>query len=250
MEEGNMHLAGILIILLQVGFAVHVIKNGYDRYWLFLIIFVPLIGCILYTLLVIIPEARASRTVRDASAKVGSIIDPQRELRKRMDNFDSADTIDNRIALADELIKHGNVDEAILLYERSLSGPYAHDPHLLLGFAKALFHANNFARAREVLERLGQENPEFRDQDGHLLYARTLESLKANTEAIAEYEALCGYYAGAEAKCRYGLFLKKLGRLKEADAVFEDIIRVSRRVPKHSRRMNREWIKIAEHELA
>lgn len=61
---------------------------------------------------------------------------------------------------------------------------------------------------------------------------------------MEEYTALSQYYNGAEAKCRYGLLLKCQGKTAEAVQVFEELIRAS----KHSNRLNKEWIDIAQRE--
>ncbi len=82
-----------------------------------------------------------------------------------------------------------------------------------------------------------------------MLYARTLEELGDN-KATEEYQALCQYYSGAEAKCRYGLFLKSQGKAAELAEVFADLIRTSKRASKHSYQLNRQWIAVARQEMS
>ncbi|MFZ1494186.1 MAG: tetratricopeptide repeat protein [Candidatus Competibacter denitrificans] len=243
-----MPVIGILILIIQIGFAAHAIRRGHDQIWIYLIIFVPLIGCLLYTLMVLLPEARSSRAVRGVSKAITTTLDPKRDLRKRLDNLDASDTVENRTMLADELIKHGMIDDAIELYQRSLKGIYSTDPYLLLGLAKAFFLAGKFKDSKETLDTLIQKNPEFRTQEGHLLYARSLEELGEIDKAMEEYQALCQYYSGAEAKCRYGLLLKRQGKIAEATQIFEELIRTAKRASKHSNRLNKEWLDIARRE--
>jgi hypothetical protein len=244
-----MHIVGIIIFIIQIGFAAHAIRNRHDQIWVYLIIFVPLIGCILYTLMVLLPEAKSSRAVKGVSKALTTTLDPKRDLRKRLENLDVSDTVANRVALANELLKQGMVDDAIALFERSLKGIYATDPYLLLGLAQALFASGKFQKAKDTLELLMQQNPDYRNQEGHLLYARTLEEL-GDSKAIEEYQALCQYYSGAEAKCRYGLFLKSQGKSTEAAAVFTDLARAAKRASKHSYQLNRQWIDIARREMS
>ncbi|MBL8251417.1 MAG: tetratricopeptide repeat protein [Candidatus Competibacter sp.] len=245
-----MPILGIVLLIIQVGFAAHAIRRGHDQIWIYLIIFVPLIGCILYTLMVILPEARSSRAVRGVSKAVTTTLDPKRDLRKRLENLDVSDAVENRVRLAEELAKHGMVDDTIDLYQRSLTGIYATDPDLMLGLANAFFAAGRFKETRETLDRLIQTNPEYRNQDGHLLYARALEELGEIDQATEEYQALCQYYNGAEAKCRYGLLLKRHGKTSEAAKLFEELLRAAKRASKHSNRLNKEWIAVARREAA
>lgn len=245
-----MPLLGILLLVIQLGFAAHAIRRGHDQIWIYLIIFVPLIGCILYTLMVVLPEARSSRAVRGVSKAVATTLDPKRDLRKKLDNLDVSDTVENRVMLAGELVKHGMMEDALTLYQRSLTGIYAADPHLMLGMANAFFKAGRFKETQETLDRLIQANPEFRSQEGHLLYARALEELGDIDKAAEEYQALCQYYNGAEAKCRYGLLLKRQGNASEAINLFEDLLRVAKRASRHSNQLNKEWLAVARREAA
>ncbi|HEV2213417.1 MAG TPA: tetratricopeptide repeat protein, partial [Gammaproteobacteria bacterium] len=93
-------------------------------------------------------------------------------------------------------------------------------------------------------------NPGVKSQEAHLLYARTLEALGETDKALKEYAAVCRYFSGLEANCRYALLLKQQGRQAEARELFEDIIQVTKHTTHHSRRLNREWIAIAKRELA
>ena len=65
-------------------------------------------------------------------------------------------------------------------------------------------------------------------------------------EAIEEYQALSAYYAGAEPRVRYGLALRKLGREAEARAVLADVVRQMSRAPKFARKVQAQWISMAE----
>jgi hypothetical protein len=245
-----MEFAGILMLLIQIGFAVHAIRHGQSMLWVFLIIFLPLLGCILYSVMVLLPEVIQSRTARRGSKALLRTLDPQKELRKRREALELSDTVGNRSALAQEYFKQGMLDDAIALYESSLTGMYRTDPDLLLGLAKALVEAKQFGRARDTLETLTTANPEFEHQEAHLLYARSLEALGELDRALEEYRALAKYSAGAEAKCRHALLLKRMGKTAEARALFEDIVKDARAASSHSYRLNKEWVEIAKREVA
>jgi hypothetical protein len=245
-----MEIAGIFMLLIQIGFAVHAIRHGHPLFWVFLIIFLPLLGTILYLVMVLVPEVIQSRTARRGSKALWRTLDPQKDLRRRREALEISDTIGNRSALAQEYLKHGMLDEAIALYESSLTGIYRTDPTLLLGLAKALVEANNFERARDTLETLFGANPEFENQEAHLLYARSLEAVGELDRALHEYRALAKYSAGAEAKCRHALLLKRLGKTSEARTLFEDILKDAKIASRHSYRLNKEWVDIARREVS
>ena len=83
----------------------------------------------------------------------------------------------------------------------------------------------------------------------HLLYARALEDSGRTDDALAEYQAVAAYYAGAEARVRYGLLLDKMGRQAEAKTVLTEVLAQLKRAPKYVRRAQAEWIALAEKAL-
>jgi hypothetical protein len=85
--------------------------------------------------------------------------------------------------------------------------------------------------------------------DAHLLYARALELQGKDVEALEEYKKLVRYYAGEEARARYGLLLKKLGRTEEARSMFEEILRLLEGAPSRYRRAQKQWGEIARQNL-
>ena len=69
---------------------------------------------------------------------------------------------------------------------------------------------------------------------------------RGDTEgALAIYAQLRDRYVGFEAKYRYGLLLKRLGRAGEADALFGAIVANARRSALES---EQEWVKLARAE--
>ena len=99
-----------------------------------------------------------------------------------------------------------------------------------------------------TLDDLRRRWPDYQSADAHLLYARALEAAGRSQEALDEYQALSAYYPGAEPRVRYGLLLNLLGRRDEARTLFADVVKQLRRAPKHVRKLQGEWIAIAERE--
>lgn len=244
-----MQNAGILMLLVQIGFAIHAIKRGYPLFWVFLIVFVPLIGCLLYIVMVLIPEAMQSRTAYQGARALRKALDPGKELRRLREALDISDTVGNRAALAAEYLRQGMLDDAIQLYESSLTGIYRTDPELLSGLAAALVRAQRYDRAKETLDALYAANPDYENSDARLLQARTLEELGETDQALEAYAGLLRTASGAEVKCRYGLLLKRIGRTDEALALFREILKDAKAGTRHSAQLNREWVETAQREM-
>ncbi len=244
-----MPIAGLLLVA-QVLCAVHAGRTGRPYYWIMLILFVPMIGMIAYFLVEILPDMSRGRAARSAASGIIKIFDPERGYREAFRQVQIASTIENRAILAEQCLRSGRADEAAGLYRELLSGPHATDPALMLGLARACFDRQDYAEAQTMLERLRAANPGYRSAEGHLLYARCLEMQGNSDAALYEYEALAAYYPGQEARSRYALLLKETGRKDEAKRLFQEIRQAVELMPKHARRMQKEWYDFAKRHLA
>jgi hypothetical protein len=245
-----LYLIPILIIAIQAGLIVHVIKTGRSMLWILAIGLLPLVGSLAYAAVEILPEMFGGRTARRAKSGVQRMIDPDRDLRRASAEVEISGNVDARRRLAEELFERSQFDAAIDVYQGGLKGIFEHDPTLLLGLARAQFAKQDFATARLTLERLTQHNPDFKSADAQLLYARTLEAQDALDEAERAYAALAPGYPGAEARLRYGVLLKRRGKLQEARGVFKDLLDGAQLGPSHYRKAQAEWLERARRELS
>lgn len=240
-----MPFVAVLLLVVQIGFVIHAVKTGRDQFWIYVIAFLPGIGCVAYFFTQVLPELNQNHGVNKASSSLLKAVDPQRELKKRKQELERADTIDNRRKLAAECVEAGLPEEGVELLTACLKGGYEEDPHLLLELATAYFATKQFDNARATLETLIEKNPQFKSHDGHLLYARSLENTGATDDALKEYDALANSFPGEEARVRYGLLLKQLGRNNEAQSWFKESLSRAKRAPGYYRKKEKEWLRIA-----
>jgi hypothetical protein len=166
------------------------------------------------------------------------------------DRLADTDTIANRAALAAECQKVARFDEAERHYDHILLLPMGDEPKYALGKAQAQFAAKRPADALATLDDLQKRWPGFESAQGHLLYARALADVGRVEEALEEYQAVSDYFPGAEARVRYGLLLRVVGRTAEARVVFNELLIQMRRAPKYLRDAQAEWLSIAEKQLS
>jgi hypothetical protein len=240
----------ILSIAVQAGLIVHVIKTGRNMLWIWAIALLPLVGSIAYAVVEILPQVWGGRTARRAKSGVRRMIDPDRALRRASVEVEVSGNVDARRRLAEELLERSQYDAAIDVYHGGLKGIFEHDPTLLMGLARAHFGKRDYAAARLALERLTEHNPDFKSADAQLLYARTLEAQDALDEAEHAYATLAPGYPGAEGRLRYGLLLKRRGKLPEAHRVLKDLLDGAQLGPAHYRKAQAEWLERARRELS
>jgi len=237
-----------LVVVLQVIAVVHLFRTGRDQRWLFLIIFVPLVGSIAYFIVEVLPSFHNSPGARRALKRAQSVMDPGRDLRENTLNYERSQNVETASKLAAELTKAGRHAEAIQVCNSARTGLFEDDPKILLALAKAQSAAGDHGAAIATLDYLREKNPDFRSAHGHLIYTRALEETGETERALEEYAALAKYFPGAEARVRQAMLYKKLGQTAKAAELFEAVLKDARLAPKHFRTSEREWIELAERE--
>ena len=244
-----MRLLYILLIALQAALIVHVIKTGRSMLWIWLIALLPPLGPIVYVAVELLPAMLAGRGARRASRLMQQVIDPDRDLKRASAEVQISGNVDARRRLGDELLERRQYPQAIETYRGGLKGVFEHDPTLLLGLARALFAAEDYAAARTALADLETHNPDFNSPEARLLQARTLEALGELEEAERRYAAVAPVYPGAEGRVRYALLLKRCGKSEAARRELLDLLDAAKLGPAHYRRAQAEWLERARREL-
>jgi len=244
-----MPLLGLLSLLMQIYFAVHAIRNGKDRYWIYIIIFFPGLGCLIYFFAEILPDLRHSTGFRKLRSEVGKRIDPEKEIRRLEDQLELTDSVKTRLAMAQGYVNAGMFDKAVSMYESCLSGIYRDDPLAVEGICCGYFFQGSFAKAKEWLLHLREVRGGKKGDEFDLLFARCCEEMGDTEAALEEYAFLEKAFAGEEARCRYGMLLKKIGRLAEAHALFQKTVKNVKLSAAFHQKNQKQWADIARREI-
>jgi hypothetical protein len=238
---------GLVSIAVQVFFAVHAVRTGRTT-WLWLIIVFPVVGCLVYLFAEYLPASRASTgSLKKVQEGVMRKIAPEVEIRRWTEQVAISPSLVNRMELGRAYAHAGRLDEALATYEACLQGHYANDPVLLFELARTYTELGDFARARDFYDRFAHETRPTREQQ--LLSARIHEGAGNLDAALAEYGGLARQSAGEEARTRYALLLRRVGREEEAHRIFEEILRHARISSRVYRRAQKPWIDTARAEL-
>lgn len=240
---------GGLHLFIAIGLAVHAMKTGRPNYWLYILLFVPLLGAIAYFLFELVPELAQTRRARTVQANIGTILNPDREWRERVSQAELCDLVDAKRGLAEECMRKGRWYDAAALYEAAAQGIFADDPAILTSLAEAQLGGGNAAGAITTIGKLREAHPSLRHQEAHLLYARALEAVGRNDDALHEYEGVSRYFAGFEARVRWGLLLLKQGQPARAQELFNEAVRASSARGILVTPRDKEWIRVARSQL-
>jgi hypothetical protein len=223
----------LIVIAFQVYCIVDVIRRGRNSIWIMALVFLPLASGIAYLIVEILPGLQGNRHVRSARQTIVAKLDPQRELRAAQEALDVADTMANRLRVADALSALGRHSDALPLYE----GGAGARPDFRTGekLARCLFLNDKAQKALSMLDGLPKTTAQSDLDRVTLLRARILEDLGRNDDALERYADVVERLPGDEARCRYAGLLLKVGRTEEARKVLEDVEHRMKYMDRHTR---------------
>src|SRR4051812_13715563 len=85
-----------LVLILQAFCVFHCMRKGNSQQWIWLIVFLPAIGCLIY----LFTEVITKRHVNSVTSNVESVIRPQGRIRDLEKAFEFSSSLENRLALA------------------------------------------------------------------------------------------------------------------------------------------------------
>ena len=231
-------------IILQAICVFHCIRKGNQNKWIWIIVFLPFIGCLIY----FFTEIINSSDIQKVQSGLGEVFNPSGSIRKLEENLRFSDTFHNRVALADAYLYAGNIDKAIELYESSLKGAFTENEHVLAQLVVAYSRKQRYADVINCAKKL-YRLPQFNFSRAHILYAQALAKERLTEQAEKEFRKMSGKYSHYEARYYYGLFLIGEERTDEGYNLFRELLSESSHLSSRERRYYREWFVRAKEEL-
>lgn len=236
-------------LLIQLFFVSHAMRSGKDKYWIFIIMAFPGLGCLAYFLMEYLPEAKHSPHAKRARSGIMDMVKPGRRLQYWMDQVEITPSVHNKKELAREYINSGQFDRALELYNQCLEGIYKDDRTVIEGICCAYYFQGDYENAESWLLRLKEIRNNAHDNDFDLLYARVLEHRGKTEDALDAYASLIRKFTGEEARCRYASLLKQCGKVREAREIYQDVLKHARLNAKYYKKTQKQWIAIAKKEI-
>lgn len=236
-------------IAAQIACVVHCVRGGRSTFWIWPIVFLPMIGIAAYVIVEVLPGMSGNRHIRTMRRQAVNALNPEREVRAARDALGLADTIANRIRLGDALAAVGRSNEAIAYYREAIGAQPLPDARTEAKLAYALFEEGKIAEAQAVVEAIEQPSGQSERDRLALLHARIHEHLGAKDAALAIYRDIVTRMAGEEARCRYAALLLDMGRKREALGVLEEVEDRMKRLDRYQRQDDAEMYRWAMDKL-
>lgn len=233
-----------IIIVLQAICVIHCIRKHKDQKWIWLIVFLPFIGCIVY----VFSEMFSGNEIQQVQSGVSTIINPTGRIKKLEKQLQFSDTFNNRVELADAYLITGSTDRAIELYESSLTGNFSENEYVITQLIVAYGIKQNYPAILPLAKKV-YNVPQFARSKAHIAYAIALENTGNRQQAEKEYQLMKARFANFEARYNYGLFLIRDNRVDEAKQLFKAIAEEETQLSSRERKYNRQFISLAKDEL-
>jgi hypothetical protein len=235
----TMPFAGLgLHVVLALLCAIHVVRSGQQLYWLFILFAFPLLGSAVYFFAIYLPNSRLERGALKAVAKAAKALDPAKDVRLARVDYEDTPTAQNQMRLAAALLDAGEAEEAARLYEGALRGPFASDPDLRYGAAKAFTESQRFGEALPHLQELRAARPDYRPDAVMLLLARCYAGSSRPTDARQEFERAIERFGTFEAHAEYAIWALATGDAASAARLQSQIDKITSRWNAMNRELN------------
>ena len=244
---GAYSIPALLELVFKITCILHVVRNGRNMSWIWLILIFPFGGPVIYFVTEMWPDIRAGRagglrlSLPKSSTKVIA------ELREELEY---SNTIENRVKLVRALVSAQLFDEAVETLNSCLRGAFKDDALLLFELAETQFAGGRFQLALDALARLDELKSKHAAAQRVILQARAYEALANDALAKEKYEHALTIALGEEARVRLALLLERTGENEAARGLFEETVTHAKRGGGAYRRFNRSWIKTAREHLA
>ena len=220
----------------------HLLKSGRPYWWLWLIFGFPVVGLLAYIFL----EVRPSVGRWDFQGLLWKWKASNERVRIRRDQLADANTVRNRLALADELHNAGLFDDECEVLSEGLRGVFKDDATLRMPLAQAHLDAGRAGEAAEILATTVPERSSDSQFQLSLLQARVAAGLGNTADAEQQYGQLIIRQRSEGPRYYYAELLLHQGSHDEALAILRDIQHRYRRGTPVWRHQERKWFYAAK----
>jgi hypothetical protein len=226
------------ILILQAFCVYHAYRSGAEQRWYWLIVFFPLIGCLIY----LFHNFYNRGTVSSITEGVKEVVNSNYKIEQLERALRFSDNIKNKLNLADAYMTYGRVKGASDLYADCLQGFMADDPALKMKLLYAHFLNENYSEAVALGKTLEMEKS-FKNSDARLAFAWALHFTGASTAADKIFSDMDRSFTNYQQRMEYAKFLLKTDRAEEARLKLSELMEEFEHMKGPERRLKRDTIR-------
>lgn len=222
------------ILILQAFCIYHAYKTGRGQTWFYLIAFLPVIGCVLY----LYDTFATRKNLEDLSEGLKQTVNSNRKIELLEKKRALADTMNNRIQLADAYLEIERIDDAIELYTLCLE-QQRNNKDIIQKLVQAYYFKGDYTTVIQYAKQLTGDY-DFRNSEARIAYAWALHYAYDSEKAAQEFEAMDVRYSNYKHRFEYARFLTETDKKEQAKAKIEELISEYRDMPAHERSFKKD----------
>ena len=221
-----------LIVALQ-GFCIyHLYKNRNSYYWYFVIVFIPVIGSIIY----LITQVFNKRDVENIQNEITTIINPTKKIRDLEKTSEFADTFQNRVNVADAYFEISDFSSAALHYNKALDEHPDNDAHVHKMLINCYSELDDYQKIINHVEQI-KDLPDFKKSRSQFFYGLALDKMGKPDEAEIEMKSIDQRYSNYDERVILAKFLLHRDKTDEAKGILNEILIESEHMNKDNKRL-------------
>ena len=223
-----------ITIALQAYCIYHLFKNRNPYYWVFAILFLPVIGSLIY----LITQVYNTRDAEKIQNDIVSIINPTKKVRDLEKRLEFAETYQNQVNLADAYLEIKDYQNAIALYEKALEDHLQNDVFVIKQLIEALYMVANYEAVITYAEKIAMQS-DFKKSRAQFLYGLALEKLGKFDEAEENLRQIDTRYSFYEERLILANFLMSRNKNDDAKEIIEELYSESQYMTNQNKKLNR-----------
>lgn len=226
------------LILALNGFCVyHSIKNKNNYYWIYLILFIPVVGAIIYLITQVYNKNDANKIQEGLTA----ILVPSKKVKDLERQLEFSDTYKNRVNLADAYLEMEDFNNAVKYYEIALKDKSQKSTYVVKQLIKCYYKMRDYGKAIDYSEKI-KGLSEFKGSRAQFIYGLSLKENGRVVEAEKELKEIDQRYSNYEERLILAKFLLNNYKNEEAKSVLKEIYAESQHMTKPNRKQYRVTI--------
>ena len=223
------------IFVLQAFCIYHAYRNNSEQRWYWLILFFPLVGCIIY----LVHNFNNVSTLDTIKENVKEVVLGNYKIEQLEKALRFSDNIKNKINLADEYVQVTRYRDAIALYSSCLQGFMDDDPALKMKLLHAHFMDGDHSTAVDYGNTLKSEKI-FKDAEQRVVYAWSLYHIGEINLATSIFSDMDKSFTNYYHRKEYCKFLITNGKIDLAKEKLSDLIQEFDHIKGPERKLNRD----------
>lgn len=227
----------IPVLILQAFCLYHAYKNQSEQRWLWIILFFPLFGCLIY----LYDAFYSRRNLAGITETVQAAVTSNYKIEKLEKEWQFSDNVATKTRLADAYAEVGRYKDAIKLYNSCLEGFMADDPVLQMKLLDAYFADEDFPSTIKVGEKL-ESASDFKNSPEKIAYAWALHHAGQSELAEKTFEAMDKPFTNYQHRWQYCQFLSETDRIADLKEKVRTLVTEFNEMGSNERKLNKSII--------